>query len=102
MVIALAAAAVRITVGQLVIDPLTSLLWPPAKAPAGTESIVGNLPTALVALLIVWTLAAFGEEIGYRGYLITRAADPSLTITTSDDAAKNGSQAEIANASEES
>ena len=24
---------------------------------------------------MVWTFAAFAEEIGYRGYLITRAAD---------------------------
>ena len=24
---------------------------------------------------IVWTWAAFGEEIAYRGYLVTRAAD---------------------------
>ena len=24
---------------------------------------------------MVWIFAAFGEEIGYRGYLITRAAD---------------------------
>ncbi len=24
---------------------------------------------------IVWTFAAFGEEIAYRGYLLTRAAD---------------------------
>jgi CAAX protease family protein len=30
---------------------------------------------ALVALLLVWTFAAFGEEIAYRGYLLTRAAD---------------------------
>jgi membrane protease YdiL (CAAX protease family) len=30
---------------------------------------------ALVALLVVWTFAAFGEEIAYRGYLLTRAAD---------------------------
>ena len=30
---------------------------------------------ALLALLIVWTFAAFGEEIAYRGYLLTRAAD---------------------------
>ena len=75
MLFALAAAAVRITVGELVIDPVTSLFWPPAKAPSGAESIVGNLPAALLSLLIVWTFAAFGEEIGYRGYLITRAAD---------------------------
>ncbi len=30
---------------------------------------------ALLALLLVWTFAAFGEEIAYRGYLLTRAAD---------------------------
>ena len=30
---------------------------------------------ALRWLLIVWTFAAFGEEISYRGYLLTRAAD---------------------------
>jgi membrane protease YdiL (CAAX protease family) len=28
-----------------------------------------------MTLLIVWTFAAFGEEIGYRGYLLRRAAD---------------------------
>lgn len=26
----------------------------------------------MVALCVVWTLAAFGEEIGYRAYLMTR------------------------------
>ena len=30
---------------------------------------------ALIGLLIVWTFAAFGEEIAYRGYLLTRAAE---------------------------
>jgi uncharacterized protein len=30
---------------------------------------------ALQWLLLVWTFAAFGEEIGYRGYLLRRAAD---------------------------
>jgi len=30
---------------------------------------------ALLALLLVWTFAALGEEITYRGYLLTRAAD---------------------------
>ena len=29
----------------------------------------------MVALLLVWALAAFGEEIAYRGYLLTGAAD---------------------------
>jgi membrane protease YdiL (CAAX protease family) len=30
---------------------------------------------ALRNLAMVWIFAGFGEEIGYRGYLLTRAAD---------------------------
>jgi hypothetical protein len=30
---------------------------------------------AVLTLGIIWTFAAFGEELGYRGYLLTRAAD---------------------------
>jgi membrane protease YdiL (CAAX protease family) len=30
---------------------------------------------ALLALGLVWTFAAFGEEMVYRGYLLRRAAD---------------------------
>jgi len=39
------------------------------------NEIGGNAKVALLALLLVWTFAAFGEEIAYRGYLLTRAAD---------------------------
>jgi len=73
--IALAAAALRILLGQLVVDPLTARFWPQSTAPAPAEEIAGNLISALQWLLIVWTFAAFGEEIAYRGYLLTRAAD---------------------------
>jgi uncharacterized protein len=73
--IALAAAALRIALGDLVIDPLTSRFWPEAVAPSGTEEITGNLRTAALWLLLVWSFAAFGEEIAYRGYLLTRAAE---------------------------
>jgi len=72
---ALAAAALRIILGALVIDPLTAHFWPPAVAPSGSEQITGNALVALRWLLLVWTFAAFGEEIGYRGYLLTRAAE---------------------------
>jgi len=75
VLIAIAAAALRIVLGQFVIDPLTALVWPPAAAPAGVESIAGDIGTALMYLGIVWTFAAFGEEIAYRGYLMNRAAD---------------------------
>jgi membrane protease YdiL (CAAX protease family) len=73
--IAAAAAALRIAVGGLVIEPLAARVWPPIVAPAGAEEITGNLRVALLYLGLVWTFAAFGEEIAYRGYLLTRAAD---------------------------
>ena len=75
VLIALAAAALRIVLGDYVVVPLTGRFWPEPVAPAGTDEITGNLGAALLALLIVWTFAAFGEEVGYRGYLLTRAAD---------------------------
>jgi uncharacterized protein len=75
VLIALVAAALRIILGDLVIEPLAAHFWPPIVAPAGSEAISGNIGTALLWLLLVWTWAAFGEEVGYRGYLVTRAAD---------------------------
>ena len=72
---ALAAAALRILLGALLVDPITAHFWPPAVAPSGSNEIAGHALVALRWLVIVWTFAAFGEEISYRGYLITRAAD---------------------------
>jgi membrane protease YdiL (CAAX protease family) len=72
---ALATAALRILLGALVVDPLTARFWPPAIAPSGTNEITGHVMVALQWLGIIWTFAAFGEEIGYRGYLLNRAAD---------------------------
>ena len=75
VLIALAAAALRIVLGDLVIDEVTSRFWPEPKAPAGVNELAGNWRLALLYLGIVWTFAAFGEEIAYRGYLMQRAAD---------------------------
>lgn len=75
VLIALGAAALRIALGEFVIDPLTDRFWPPAVPPAEAGAITGNVKVALLALLVIWTFAAFGEEIAYRGYLLTRAAD---------------------------
>jgi len=72
---ALGIAALRILLGALVIDPITAHFWPPAAAPSGTGEITGHWMVALRWLSLVWTFAAFGEEIGYRGYLLNRAAD---------------------------
>ena len=75
VLIALGAAATRLILGAVVIDPLTARFWPAAVAPSGIDEITGNVAVALRWLLIVWAFAAFGEEISYRGYLLTRAAD---------------------------
>lgn len=72
---ALAAAFLRIALSAVVIDPVTSHFWPAAKAPQGMNEITGHLGVAFEWLGLVWTFAAFGEEIGYRGYLVNRAAD---------------------------
>jgi len=80
--IALAAAVLRILLGQFVIEPVTGFFWPPPSAPALANEISGNVKVALLALLVVWTFAAFGEEIAYRGYLLTRAADVGKRSTT--------------------
>ena len=75
VLIALAAAALRIALGDFVIDEVTSRFWPEPTAPAGVNELAGNWRLALLYLGIVWTFAAFGEEIAYRGYLMQRAAD---------------------------
>jgi uncharacterized protein len=75
VLIALAAAAIRILLSSFVVDPLTARFWPAAIGPSGFEEITGHAMVAIRWLLIIWTVAAFGEEISYRGYLVTRAAD---------------------------
>jgi membrane protease YdiL (CAAX protease family) len=74
LLIAAAAAALRIGLGYA-IEAVAERFWPPIVAPSGAEEITGNLKVALLYLLLVWSFAAFGEEIAYRGYLLTRAAD---------------------------
>jgi membrane protease YdiL (CAAX protease family) len=75
LLVALAAAAFRILAGDHLVLPITDQFWPEPIAPEGVEDISGDLRTALLYLLLVWSFAAFGEEIAYRGYLMTRAAE---------------------------
>jgi len=72
---ALATATLRLLLGAFVVDPVTAHFWPGAVAPNGFNEIKGHAVVAFKWLLLIWTFAAFGEEIGYRGYLLTRAAD---------------------------
>lgn len=75
--IALGVAALRVSLGELVVQPAATRIWPRAAMapPSGASDIPHHPLYALLALGIVWTFAAFGEEMSYRGYLLTRAAD---------------------------
>ena len=39
------------------------------------NGLEGNVGMLLTLLLLSWTLAAFGEELAYRGFLLTRCRD---------------------------
>ncbi len=39
------------------------------------RALTGNLKMTLIFLVLAWVLAAFGEEMVYRGYLMNRVAD---------------------------
>jgi membrane protease YdiL (CAAX protease family) len=73
--VALGAAVLRLLLSEFVIEPMTAALWPPPALPESADAIAGNIGNALLALALVWSFAAFGEEIAYRGYLLNRAAD---------------------------
>jgi len=53
---------------------LTRLLGKPPDL-SGFPAVRGNLKFTLVMIAFIWILAAFGEELVYRGYLMNRVAD---------------------------
>jgi membrane protease YdiL (CAAX protease family) len=61
---------------DLVTEPLAHLLWHQQENISRVISNVHHGPLGVLkSLTIVWTFAAFGEEIGYRALLLRRAAD---------------------------
>jgi membrane protease YdiL (CAAX protease family) len=69
-------AAILLLGSELVVEPIAHRIWPePEHVSNVIESGASGWRQALAGLLIVWTFASFGEELSYRGYLLTRAAD---------------------------
>jgi uncharacterized protein len=60
---------------EFLVEPLAHQIWHQPEQVSSLISSGMSAKTALLTLGIVWTFAAFGEELGYRGYLLTRAAD---------------------------
>src|SRR6266404_4180524 len=67
LLIALAAAALRILLGQFVTEPATGYFWPKPTAPALANEIRGNVKIALLALAIVFVSILFGYGHYYKG-----------------------------------
>src|SRR5438309_5359158 len=53
---------------------LTGLLGKPPDL-SSFVAVRGNLKLAVAMIALIWVLAAFGEELVYRGYLMNRVAD---------------------------
>jgi membrane protease YdiL (CAAX protease family) len=74
--LAVLAAAILLLGSELVVEPIAHRIWPePEHVSNVIQSGASGWRQALAGLLIVWTFASFGEELSYRGYLLTRAAD---------------------------
>jgi membrane protease YdiL (CAAX protease family) len=71
---AVAAAVVQQALGQFVVDPLTHPFLHYSARANPVEGVRG-ISMVVSWFGIIWTYAAFGEEIGYRGYLLNRVAD---------------------------
>jgi membrane protease YdiL (CAAX protease family) len=55
--------------------PLLARITGHAPELSNFRSMVGNVPQLLFWLAVTWSIAAFGEEMVYRGYILNRAAD---------------------------
>jgi hypothetical protein len=74
--LAVAAAAILLLGSELVVEPLTHRIWPePQHASSVLQSAALGWKQAVTSLLVIWTFAAFGEELSYRGYLLTRGGE---------------------------
>jgi len=56
-------------------QPLLTRFLGKAPGLSGFPSVRGNLKYALLVVVVIWVLAAFGKELVYRGYLMNRVAD---------------------------
>ena len=75
VVYALAAAALIVVLSDLVVGPAAEKHFGAQHESKSLDSDVHSIGWVLKVLAIFWGFAAFGEEMGYRGYLLNRAAE---------------------------
>lgn len=72
--LAIVAAIALQLLSEFAIEPVVERITGSRPDLSEFRSLVGNLPASLGMMLLVWTFAAFGEEMAYRGYVLERAA----------------------------
>jgi membrane protease YdiL (CAAX protease family) len=72
-IVVLIAALIAFVVGSVLIANIASA--PESADMSGYEYLHGNLPMLLVALAAVYVVSSLGEEVLYRGFLMTRIAE---------------------------
>ena len=75
IVLGLGAGVLLQVLSEFVTEPLISHLTRQSPDVSAFRPLVGNLRLVLVYFVVVWSWAAFGEELTYRGYVLNRAAD---------------------------
>jgi uncharacterized protein len=72
---AMCAVVVLLVGSELVVQPLAHHFWSQLEHVSSVIKKEAGWKNVFVSLAIVWGFAGFGEELGYRGYLLNRAAD---------------------------
>jgi hypothetical protein len=75
VIVAATAAICLQLLSEFVTEPIINQITGQPADLSDFEPIVGNVQLLAVWFVLVWTLAAFGEEMVYRGYILNRAAD---------------------------
>jgi uncharacterized protein len=73
--VALSVIALYATVAAgmiLLVTPLADAMRWPALDTSAFASVRGNVVTLVGMLVLVWTVVAFGEELIFRGFILTR------------------------------
>ncbi len=63
-----------IILNDLLIEPLTEIIFKEQVDLSNFDGMRGNVLNLIIMLVIMWTMAAFGEEFFYRGYIMKRLA----------------------------
>ena len=72
----IAAVVVFVAIQTIAIGLLTALGLAPSEIDQSRfNQIEGNLPLFILMVILAWTTIAFGEELFYRAFLITRMID---------------------------